>query len=42
VNRQPVHSPADVRDAMQRSGNGAAVLLVMRGGEAIYIPVPLQ
>jgi serine protease Do len=42
VNRQPVHSPAEVRDAMQRSGNGSAVLLVMRGGEAIYIPVPLQ
>jgi S1-C subfamily serine protease len=42
VNRQPVRSPADVRNAMQRSGKGVAVLLVNRGGGTMYVPVPLQ
>jgi Do/DeqQ family serine protease len=42
VNRQPVRSPADVRNAMQRSGNRTAVLLVDRGGENMYIPVPQE
>jgi Do/DeqQ family serine protease len=40
VNRQPVRSPADIRNAIQRSGNRTVVLLVNRGGESIYIPVP--
>jgi Do/DeqQ family serine protease len=42
VNRQPVRSPSEVRDALQRSGNRAAVLLVNRGGQTIYIPVPQE
>jgi S1-C subfamily serine protease len=42
VNRQPVRSPGEVHDALQRSGNRAAVLLVNRGGQTIYIPVPQQ
>jgi S1-C subfamily serine protease len=42
VNRQPVRSPGEVRDALQRSGNRAAVLLVNRGGQPIYIPVPQE
>lgn len=42
VNRQAVRTPADVQNALQRSGDGTAVLLVNRGGETIYIPVPLQ
>ena len=42
VNRQAVRSPGDIRNAMQRSGNGTAVLLVDRGGQAIYIPVPQE
>jgi len=41
VNRQPVRSPAEVSDALRRS-SGAAVLLVSRGGETLYIAVPLQ
>jgi Do/DeqQ family serine protease len=42
VNRQPVRSPADVSNAIQRSGNGVAVLLVNRGGENIFVAVRLQ
>jgi Do/DeqQ family serine protease len=42
VNRQPVRTLAEVRDALRKSGNRAAVLLVNRGGQTIYVPVPQQ
>jgi len=41
VNRQPVHSVADLRSALQRSGNRAPVLLINRGGRTAYVAVPL-
>jgi serine protease Do len=41
VNRQPVHSAADVQSALQRS-NGAPLLLIRRGASTVFIPVPLQ
>jgi len=40
VNHQPVRSPADIQRVLERSGNGTAVLLVNRGGETLYIPMP--
>jgi Do/DeqQ family serine protease len=42
VNRQPVRTPADVRDALQKSGNRTPVLLVNRGGNTVFIPIPLR
>ena len=42
VNRQPVRSPADVRNALQRSGNRPPLLLINRGGQTIYVSVPLS
>ena len=41
VNRQPVRTPADVRGALQKNAQ-APVLLINRGGQTVYIPVPLQ
>jgi serine protease Do len=41
VNRQPVRTPADVRDALGRSGGHTPVLLINRGGQSIFVPVPL-
>ena len=41
VNRQPVRTPADVRGALQKNAR-APVLLINRGGQTVYIPVPLQ
>jgi S1-C subfamily serine protease len=41
VNRQAVRTPADVAGALQKNAR-APILLVIRGGQAVYIPVPLQ
>ncbi len=42
VNRQPVRSTDDMRKAMQNSGNRPPLLLINRGGQTIFVPVPLQ
>jgi serine protease Do len=42
VNRQPVRTPEEMRSALQKSGNHAPLLLVNRGGQSQYVPVPLQ
>ena len=42
VNRQPVRSAADMRSALQKSGDRPPLLLVNRGGQTQYVPVPLQ
>ena len=42
VNRQPVRSPDEMRDALQRSGNRSPLLLINRGGQTVFVPVPLQ
>jgi serine protease Do len=41
VNRQPVRTPADVRNALEKN-NRTPVLLINRKGQTVYIPVPLQ
>ncbi len=41
VNRQPVRTPADVRNALGRSGERTPLLLINRGGQSIFVPVPL-
>ncbi|HLK50200.1 MAG TPA: DegQ family serine endoprotease [Bryobacteraceae bacterium] len=40
VNRQPVRSPDDMRRALQSSNGRPALLLVNRGGQTIFVPVP--
>ncbi|MBZ5624029.1 MAG: DegQ family serine endoprotease [Acidobacteriia bacterium] len=42
VNRQPVRSPADLRAALQRSGDRPPLLLINRGGQTAFVPVPLR
>jgi serine protease Do len=42
VNRQPVRTPADIRDILAKSGGGTPVLLIVRGNQSIFVPVPLQ
>jgi len=39
VNRQPVRSVADVRNALDKSGNRPPLLLVNRGGQTVFVPV---
>jgi Do/DeqQ family serine protease len=41
VNRQPVRSAADLRGALQKSGNRPPLLLINRGGQTVFVPVPL-
>jgi serine protease Do len=41
VNRQPVKTPSDVRDALARSGNRPPLLLINRGGQTVFVAVPL-
>ncbi len=41
VNRQPVRSPDDLRKALQNTGNRPPLLLINRGGQTVYVPVPL-
>jgi Do/DeqQ family serine protease len=42
VNRQPVRSPDDMRNALQKSGNQTPLLLINRGGQTVFVAVPLQ
>jgi len=42
VNRQPVKTPADIQDILAKSGGRTPVLLIARGGQSIFVPVPLQ
>jgi S1-C subfamily serine protease len=41
VNRQPVRSPDDLRSTLQRSGNRPPLLLINRGGQSVFVAVPL-
>ena len=41
VNRQPVRTLSDVRDALARSGNRPPVLLINRNGQRVFVAVPL-
>jgi S1-C subfamily serine protease len=41
VNRQPVRSASDLNDALGKSRNRPPLLLVNRGGQRTYVPVPL-
>ncbi len=41
VNRQPVRSTDDLRNAVQKSAN-RPLLLINRGGQTAYVPVPVQ
>ena len=42
VNRQRVRTPDDMQRALQGSNGRTALLLVNRGGQTIFVPVPLQ
>ncbi|SRR5579883_118606 len=42
VNRQPVRTTDDMRRALQSSGNRPPLLLINRGGQTIFVPVPSQ
>jgi Do/DeqQ family serine protease len=42
VNRQPVRSVEDVRAALQKSGDRPPLLLINRGGQTAFVPVPLR
>lgn len=42
VNRQPVKNSGDVRAALAKSGNRPPLLLIDRGGQSIFVPVPLR
>jgi serine protease Do len=41
VNRQPVRTPEDLRNGLAKSGNRRPLLLINRGGNTIYITVPM-
>src|SRR5579885_3432403 len=42
INRQPVRSGNDVRSALDKSGNRPALLQIMRGGQTLFLAVPLH
>jgi S1-C subfamily serine protease len=42
VNRQPVRSAADMASALQKSGGRPPLLLINRGGQTAFVPVPLR
>ena len=42
VNRQTVRSPAEMRDALAKSGNRPPLLLINRAGQTVFVPVPVQ
>jgi serine protease Do len=42
INRQPVRSGNDVRSALDKSGNRPALLQIMRGGQTLFVAVPLR
>jgi S1-C subfamily serine protease len=41
INRQPVTSTADIQNALAKSRGRAPLLLVNRGGQTAFIPVPM-
>ncbi len=41
VNQQAVESPTDMQKALAKSGNRPPLLLINRGGETVFVPVPL-
>jgi len=41
VNRQPVLSPEDIRGLLGKSGDRPPLLLINRGGQTIFVAVPL-
>jgi len=41
VNRQAVHSAQDVQSALQKTNGDTAVLLIQRGNQTAFVPVPL-
>jgi len=41
VNRQPVRSVSDLQGALPKSLDRPALLLINRGGQTIFVPVPL-
>ncbi len=41
VNRQPVRTPGDVRDALGKSNGKPALMLINRQGQRVYVAVPL-
>lgn len=42
INRQPVRSGNDVRSALDKSGNRPALLQILRGGQTLFVAVPLR
>ena len=42
VNRQAVHSSSDLLSALAKSGNRPPLLLINRGGQRIFVAVPLS
>jgi Do/DeqQ family serine protease len=42
VNRQPVRTVEDVRTALQRSGERPPLMLINRGGQTVFVSVPLR
>jgi S1-C subfamily serine protease len=42
VNRQTVRSASDIGAALQKSGDRPPLLLINRGGQTAYVPVPLR
>jgi S1-C subfamily serine protease len=42
VNRQPVRSPEEVRAVLQKSGGRPPLLLINRGGQTVFVPIPLE
>ncbi len=42
VNRRPVRNAGDLRSALAASGSRAPLFLINRGGQTIFVPVPLQ
>ena len=42
VNRQPVRSPDDIRGLLAKAGDRPPLLLINRGGQTIFVAVPLS
>jgi serine protease Do len=42
VNRQPVSSAAEIQNALAKSGDRPPLLLINRGGQTVFVPVPLR
>ena len=42
INRQPVRTGNDVRSALDKSGNRPVLLQILRGGQTLFVAVPLH